>query len=156
PRLVSILVLGRAADARPYLPPWGSARIGWFSVGLRTLVTAGMLYVGFQSGYQRWQDTHGGPPLPVTGRWEVVSMRLNDKDGDKSDPNTWTAIDFTNKALVRTFSSKPPNLVYRANWSVSENKLALNKLLPPASTAEFTYTLSESDKFELRGTLDGK
>jgi hypothetical protein len=156
PWLVSILVMGRAAGARAFLPPLDNARLGWFTLGLRTLVVAGLLYTSFQAAYQRWQDTHGGPPLPVTGRWEVVSMRQDGTEADKSDVNTWAAIDFTNKSMVRSFGSKPPNVVYRAKWNVAESNLSLSKFSAPTWSASFTYALPEPDKLELQGTMDGK
>lgn len=156
PRLFSILVMGRAADARPFLPMFGNVKIGWATLVFRTLVIAGLLFNSIYSNYKRWDDTYGGPPLPVTGRWDVVSMQVDNKEADKNDPTTWTAIDFTNKSLLRTFSSKPPNVVYRATWNTGENKITLAKFIAPTWSANFTYSMPEPDKLELQGTMDGK
>lgn len=156
PWLVRVLVLGRAAEARPISPPLGSVRIGWLALAARTLVVVALLYVSFHSSYERWQATYGGPPLPVTGRWEVVSMRVDGKTADKDDPMAWTAIDFTNKSLLRSFSSKPPNVVHLVTWNIPENSFSLKKFSAPDWSASFTYALPEPDKLELKGSMGGK
>jgi hypothetical protein len=156
PRLMSLLVLGRGAEARPFLPPWGSVRIARLALGVRTLVVALVLYATFQENYQRWQKTYGGSPPPVSGRWEVASMRLDDKDADKSDSATWTAIDINNRSLFRIYGTKPPHLAYQVIWNTEENKLSLKKFSTPDWSADFTYALPALDRLELRGSMNGK
>jgi hypothetical protein len=156
PRLVSVLVLGRGAEARPFLPPWGSVRIGRLALGVRTVVVVLVLYATFHENYQRWQKTYGGPPPPLFGRWEVASMQVDDKAADKSDPATWTAIDINNRSLFRIFGTKPPHLAYQVIWNAAENKLSLKKFSTPDWSADFNYALPAPDRLELHGAMNGK
>jgi hypothetical protein len=45
---------------------------------------------------------------------------------------------------------------YRMTWNTESKKLTLSKIIGPTSSATLVYDLPESDKLELRGTMDGK
>ncbi len=99
---------------------------------------------------------YGGPPPPVMGRWELVSMQVDKKEPDKDDPMHWSWLDFSSKKVARLAGPKPPNVVYAITWDTENKKLTLAKLRPPTSSATFTYDLPEPDKLELQGSMDGK
>jgi hypothetical protein len=156
PRLVNVLVLGRAVQALALAPLLGSARFDRFAVLFRTLLVAAMLASQIQRGYKRWQDAYGALPLPVGGRWDVVRMRIDDKEPSKSDPLLWTWLEFTNKTILRLTGPTPPPLAYRMTWNPDRKELTLSKFGGPTPLATFVYDLPQSDKLELRGTMDGK
>ena len=156
PRLVNVLVLGRAVQALALAPLLGSARFNRFAVLFRTLLVAAMLASQIQGGYKQWQAAYGALPLPVGGRWDVVRMRIDGREPSKSDPLMWTWLEFTNNTILRLAGPTPPPLPYRMTWNPDRKELTLSKFGGPTSSATFVYDLPQSDKLELRGTMDGK
>ena len=157
PDLFSILVMGRSAEARPFLPLLGDVRIDRGALLLRTLLVAAMVYAQCKGSYKFWNDMHGGPPLPVAGRWEVVELQLDKKQPDKADPAAWNWLDFSNKAYVRVGGPKPPNLVYKGTWNTDEKSLTLGKFSAPLWSAAFTYDLPRTDQTgSSKGPMDEK
>jgi hypothetical protein len=153
PRLVNVLVLGRAVAAMRLAPLLGSVGFDRVALAFRTLLVAAMLAGQILSGYRQWQATYGGEPLPLSGKWEVISMRVaNEEPGDTSK---WTWLDFTTKTIVRISGPTPPPLVYRMTWSAESKELTLARAGGPVS-ATLSYDLPEPHKLELRGSLDGK
>ena len=99
---------------------------------------------------------YGGPPPPVAGRWELVSMQVDKKEPDKDDPVSWSWLDFSNRKFIRLAGPKPPNSVYMITWDTEAKKLTLGKFRAPEWSATFTYDLPEPDQLELQGSMDGK
>jgi len=156
PRLIKVLLLGRAVEARPFALLLENVWIDRTALVLRTLLVAGMLYGQIHGAYHLWSEMYGGPQPPVLGRWEVVSMRVDNKEPHKDDPMIWKSLDFMNKTLVRLSGPTPPNVVYRVAWNPEEKKLTLTKFSTPTWSATFTYDLPQSDALELKGSMDGK
>jgi hypothetical protein len=156
PRFIRVMVLGQAVEAKPFSPLLGSVKLDRLTLVLRTLLVVAMVYVQIHRGYERWSDMYGGPPPPVIGRWELVSMQVDEKEPDKDDPMNWSSIDFSSKKVARLVGPKPPAAVYTITWDPKEKKLALAKLRTPTSSATFTYDLPEPDQLELEGSMDGK
>jgi hypothetical protein len=155
PRLFNVLILNRSVEAKPFTPMLGSIRFDRFAVVLRTLVVADMLYGQIHFSHKTWNSMYGGPPAPLTGRWDVVEVQIDKKDAGKNDPATWSWLDFSNKSL-RLASLKPPAAVYRVTWNPDEKKLTLGKFADPTWSATFTYNFAESDKLKLQGSMDSK
>ena len=86
PRIVSVLVLGKAVEARPFAPLLGRVKLDRLALVLRTLLVVVMVYGQIHRSYKRWNDMYGGPPAPVLGRWDLVSMQIDKKEPDKDDP----------------------------------------------------------------------
>ncbi len=156
PRLWGAVVLGRAVEAKVYTPLFGNVWMGRFGLLLRTLIVGAWLYSSISSGYDRWNKAYGGPPAPVQGRWEVVSLQIDSKEPDKDDALNWKSLDFSNKSMVRLSGPKPPMMIYSTTWKADEKKLTLGKFSSPLWSAAFTYDLPQEDKLELQGTMDGK
>jgi hypothetical protein len=156
PRLFRVLVLGEAAPARPFAPLLGNVKLDRGVVVLRTLVVAAMVYSQLRANYERWNDTYGGPPAPVAGRWDLVSMLVDKKEPDNDDPVNWRWLDFSNRKLMRLAGPKPPTTVYLITWDTNGKKLTLAKVRTPEWSATFRYNLSDSGKLELEGSMDGK
>jgi hypothetical protein len=156
PRLANVFVLGRAVQALPLAPLLGSRRFDRFALVFRTLVVLAMLAGQIQVGYKRWQDAYGPLPVPVRGRWDVVRLRIDGQEPNKSDPPLWTWLEFSNKAILRLAGPTPAPLPYRITWNPDSKELTLSKFGGPTSPATFMYDLLEADKLELRGTIDGK
>ncbi len=156
PRFIRVLVLGKAVEAKDFTPFLGNVKLDRLALGLRTLVVGAMLYGAIHSGYKRWSDLYAGPPAPVAGRWEVVSMEVEKKVPDRDDPMNWSSLDFSNRKTLRLAPAKPPTVAYRIAWNTAEKKLTLAKVREPAWSATFTYDLPEPDKLELQGSMDGK
>ena len=156
PRLFSIFILGRAAPAQPFPRLLGSLVCHRLAYTFRTLLVLAMLYGQIQVGYKRWNDTYGGPPTPVTGRWERVSLQIDTKDASPNDPLNWKFLDFVNKSMVRITSQNAPMTVYRTAWSADGNLLTLTRFTGQAWNAQLTFALPAPDKFELHGTINGK
>ena len=84
---------------------------------------------------------YGGPPAPVSGRWERVTIQVDGKEPGKDDPLNWSWLDFSNKMFTRLAGPKPPNLAYRVTWVREEKKLTLARFSAPEWKATFTYNL---------------
>ena len=149
-------MLGRAVEAKVYAPLFGNKWMGYFGLLLRTVIVGAWLYSNISSGYERWNKSYGGPPAPVQGRWEVVTLQIDDKDPEKDDPLNWKSLDFSNKSMVRLSGPKPPMLVYSADWKPEEKKLILGKFTTSLWSATFTYEMPQEDKLELQGKMEGK
>ena len=156
PRFIRAVVLGEAVAAKPFTPLLGSVKLDRFVVGLRTLLVAAMLYAPIHGSYKRWSDMYGGPAPPVIGRWELVSIWVDDQEPDKDDPMNWSSLDFSSKKVVRLIGPKPPAVVYTITWDTQQKKLTLAKLRSPTPSATFSYDLPEPDQLELEGSIDGK
>ncbi len=156
PRLASVLVLGNAVPAKTFTPLLGNVTLDRLAVVLRTILVAAMIYGQIRGSYKMWTEMYGGPPAPVEGRWELVSMHVDKKEPAKDDPMSWSWLDFSNRKIMRLGGPKPPNVVYRITWNTEEKKLTLAKVRPPISSATFTYDLPEPDKLELQGAMEGK
>jgi hypothetical protein len=156
PRLIGVLVLGKAALARPFAPLFGNVKLDRLAVALRTLLVVAMVYGQIHRNFKRWNDMYGGPPAPVVGRWELVAMQVNQKEPGKDDPMNWSWLDFSSKKIMRLAGPKPPNLVYMITWDTDKKNLTLAKTRTPTWSATFRYDLSEPDKLELQGSMDGK
>jgi hypothetical protein len=156
PRLIRVLVLGQAALARPLPPLLGNVKLDRVALVLRTLLVVTMACGQLHGSYKLWRDMYGGPPAPVGGRWDVVSMQIDGKEPEKDDPLNWSSLDFSNRKFVRLTGPKPPHLLYKLTWDTEKKKLTLAKFSTPAWSASFTYDLPEPDKLELQGSMDGK
>jgi hypothetical protein len=156
PRLFSVMVLGRAAEPKAYPPLLGNKWCGRVGMLIRLLVVGLFLYSQISFGYTMWFKRHGGPPAPVKGHWEKVTLQIDGKDVDPNDVLNWKSLDFTNKAMVRITGPKPPMMVYNTTWNPDEKKLTLGKFTDDQWSAEFTYNLPTADKLELTGKMDGK
>ena len=156
PRLMLVLVLGQAAEATPFTPLLGNVTLDRLALVLRTLLVVAMLYGQIRGTFKLWNDIYGGPPAPVTGRWELISMQVDNKEPDKDDPKNWRWIDFSSRKTARLTGPKPPNLTYKTAWDSENKKLTLAKFSTPDWSATFTYDLPAPDKLELQGTMDGK
>lgn len=156
PRLLTVMVLGRAVEPRPYPPLLGNKWCDYFGMAFRLLVVAGMLYGQISFGYKMWSDRYAGPPAPVLGQWEKVTLQIDGKDADPNDALNWKSLDFSNKAMVRLTGPKPPMMVYKVTWNTDEKKMTLGKFTTATWSAEFSYNLPAADKLELTGTMDGK
>jgi hypothetical protein len=156
PRLANVFVLGRGVQPLPLAPLLGSRRFDRLAVAFRTLLVAVMLASQIQGGYKRWEAAYGGLPLPVSGRWNVVRMRIDEKELDNSDPRMWTWLEFSNKTILRLAGPTPSPSVYRLTWNPDGNELSLAKFTDPTTSATFLYDLPEAEKLELHGTMDGK
>jgi hypothetical protein len=97
PRLTNALVLGKAVEARPFIPLLGDVNFDRLVLVLRTLVVVAMVYGQVRGSYKMWNDMYGGPPAPIAGRWDLVSMQIDEKEPDKDDPMTWRWLDFTSR-----------------------------------------------------------
>jgi hypothetical protein len=156
PRLFNVLVLGRAVQALPLAPLRGSVRFDRCIVLLRTLLVAAILAGEILSGYKRWDDTYGSMPLPNGSRWDVVQMQVDGKEPDKGDPLAWAWLEFSNKSILRITGPTPSPTPYRTTWKPGNNELTISKIVGPTSSGTFVYDIPETDKLELRGTMDGK
>ena len=123
---------------------------------LRTLLVVAILYGQIHRNYRRWNDMSGGPPAALVGRWDLVSMQIDQKEPDKDDPMNWSWLDFSNRKFMRLAGPKPPNVTYMITWKPEEKKLTLAKIRTPDRSATFSYDLPEPDKLELQGSMDGK
>ncbi len=155
PRCISVLVLGRAAPARPFTPLLGSAALDRIALVFRTLLVLAMLYGQIHGHYKRWSDMHGGPPAPVLGRWERVAVQVDGKEPGNDDPLNWSWLDFSNRKTMRLAGPKPPTVVYLITWDTPGKKLTLAKVRDPKWSATFKYDLPEPEKLELEGSMDG-
>jgi hypothetical protein len=156
PRCIGVLVLGKAAPEEAFTPLMGNVKLDRLAVVLRTLLVVAILYGTIKGHYRRWTDTYGGPPAPVLGRWERVTMQVDKKEPGEDDPLNWKWLDFSNRRVMRLAGPKPPNLVYTITWDTEGKKLTLAKVREPTWSATFTYNLVEPDKLELDGLMDGK
>jgi hypothetical protein len=156
PRLFSVLVLGRAVEARLFTRLFGNVKLDRLALVLRTLLVIAMLYGHVQGSYQQWNDMYGGPPAPVTGRWDLVSMTIDKKEPGDDDPLKWAWLDFSNRKFIRLSGPKPPPMVYMITWHMNEKKLTLAKFREPMWSATLSFDLPEPDKLNLEGTVDGK
>ncbi len=156
PRSISVLALGRAAPARAFKPLLGSAVLDRIALVLRTLLVLAMLYGQINGSYKRWNDTYGGPPAPVAGRWERVTMEIDGKEPDKDDPLSWTWLDFSNKKYMRLAGPKPPNVIYAVTWDSAGKSLTLAKVRDPKWSTTLKYDLPEPDMLKVEGVMDGK
>jgi hypothetical protein len=156
PRLTKAMVLGKAVPATPFEPMLGKIWLDRTCLVFRTLVVALMLWGQVYREYQQWNEWHGGPQPPALGRWDVTSMRIDDKELTKGDPKTWVWLDFMNKSMARLSGLKPPMLAYRIAWNSETKNLTLTRFSAPGWSAIFTYEFPEPDALELRGLMDGK
>ena len=138
PRLIRVLVLGKAVEARPFTPLLGNVKLDRLALVLRTLLVAAMVYGQIHGSYERWNDMYGGPPAPVAGRWELVSMQVDKKEPAKDDPMNWSWLDFSNRKFMRLAGPKPPHTVYLITWDTKEKKLTLAKFRTPTWSATFS------------------
>jgi hypothetical protein len=156
PRLIRVLVLGKAVEARPYTPLFGNVILDRVVLSLRTLLVVAIVYGQIRGNYERWIDMYGGPPAPVVGRWDLVSMEVDKKEPGKDDPMTWNWLDFSSRKYMRLAGPKPPHVMYSTTWDKTEKKLTLSRFTKPDWSATFTYELPEPEKLELQGQMDGK
>jgi hypothetical protein len=156
PRFVRVLVLGRSVEPLWLPPRLGSKICDRITLVFRTLLVAGLLAGQIQGGYKQWQAAYGRPPVPVGGRWHVVSLKVDGKEPSQGDPLKWTWLEFTNGTILRMSSATPPLPAYRMTWNTESKELSLTKVIGPISSAKLTYDLPEPDRMELRGTMDGK
>jgi hypothetical protein len=156
PRFVSVLVLGRAAEARPFSPLLGNVKLDRWAVLLRTLLVIAMVYGQIHMSYKRWIDMNGGPEAPLVGHWDLVSMQIDKNEPGKDDPMRWSWLDFGKRKSMRLLRLKQPTSVYSVTWDTKERKFTLTKFLTPAWSATFSYDLPEPDKLEIQGSMDGK
>jgi hypothetical protein len=156
PRLTRVLVLGKSVEAMPLPPLLGHVALDRFAHVSRTLLVVAMLSSQIRGSYKLWSDMYGGPPAPLAGRWETVSIQVDAKKPDKDDPMNWSRLDFSNRKFVSLTGPKPPSQVYMITWDNEGKKLALSRFGTPGFSATFTYELPEPDKLELHGSMDGK
>jgi hypothetical protein len=157
-RLTNVLVWGRAVPAKLFPPLLGSVRLDRTALVVRTLLVAAMIYAQVHFGYQGWSRMYGGPPGPVSGRWDVESMEIDRKDVAKDDPELWSWLDFSTRGLMRVSIPRANTKIvgYRVNWIGMLNKVTLTRYIPPRPPAVFDFELKAPDKLVLQGMLEGK
>jgi hypothetical protein len=156
PRLIDGLVLGKAVAAMSFPPLLGSIQLDRLARVLRTLLVVTIVYSQVHGSQRLWNDMYGGAPAPVLGRWELVSMEVDQNKPAEDDPMNWSWLDFSNRTFLRLAGPKPPNIVYLITWDTESKKLTLTKVRTPTWSATFSYDVPEPDKLELRGSMDGK
>jgi hypothetical protein len=156
PRLIGGFLLGKAVAAMSLSPCLGSAVLDRLARASRTLLVVAMVYGQVHGSHQRWNDMYGGAPAPALGRWELVSMEVDEDELAEDDPMNWRWLDFSNRKLVRLAGPKPPHLVYLITWDTESKNLTLTKFRTPTWSATFHYDMPEPDKLELEGSMDGK
>jgi hypothetical protein len=156
PRLIDSLVLGKAVAAMSFAPLFGSVKLDRVARVLRTLVVLLMVLGQVAGSFQRWSEMYGGPPAPVLGRWDMVSIQVAKNKPADDDPMNWSWLDFSNSKIMRLSGPKPPTTVYMITWNTESKKLTLTKVRAPQSSATFDYKVPEPDLLELEGTMDGK
>jgi hypothetical protein len=156
PRLIRVLVLCEAVEARQFAPLFGHALLDGLALVLRTLIVVAMVYGQIRGGYERWSDIYDGPPARVEGRWELVSMQVDEKEPSNDDPMYWRWLEFSNRKFLRLAGPKPPNLLYTITWDTKEKKLTLTQFRKPDWSATLRYNLPEPEELELNGSMDGK
>ncbi len=154
PRIVKVLVLGWAVEARPFKPLLGNVKVDRFAVVFRTVLVAAMLYSQIRAGYVSLSDRH--TPAPISGRWDVVSMRVDKNESDTGAPMAWSWLDFSNKFTLRLSGPKPPTMAYRITWKPEDKTFTLTKFGEPSWSATFAYDMPQPDRLELHGLMDGK
>ena len=88
PRFFRVLVLGQAAPARSFPRLLLSVALDRIAVVVRTLLVLAMLYGQVRGSYKLWSDMYGGPPAPLAGRWDLVSMQVDQNEPGKDDPTS--------------------------------------------------------------------
>ena len=156
PRLMSVLVLGKAVDARTFAPLFGDVKFDRLILALRTLIVVAMVSGQIHGSYKLWTDMYGGPAAPVDGRWELVSMQVDKKVPGQDDPMSWKWLDFSNRKFMRLAGPKPPHVFHQITWDTKEKKFTLASFRKPNWSATFSYKFPELDKLELEGSMDGK
>ncbi len=156
PRIIRVLVLGQSVEAKPFRPLLSRIKLDRAALVLRTLLVIAMVYDQAHGSFERWNETYGGPPAPVLGRWDVVSMQVDQKKPGSDDPLNWTWLDFSNRKILRLAGPKPPNTIYLLNWDPTERKLTLTNFRKPEWSAIFKYELPQAGELKLQGSMDGK
>lgn len=156
PWLICVLVLGKAVEARPFTPLFGSVGLDRLVVVLRTLLVAAIVYGQFHQSFKAWTDAYAGPPAPLSGHWDLVSIQIDEQEPGKDDPMNLTWLDFSNRQYVRLAGPRPPYLAYKVTWIAPEKKFTLSKFSDPKWSATFSYELQEPEKLELKGRMDEK
>jgi hypothetical protein len=156
PRLIKAMVLGMAVPATPFAPLLHKVWLDRTALVLRTLLVALMLWSQIHANYERWNEWHGGEQPPALGRWDVVSMRIDNKEAVKGDPMTWEWLDFMNRSLLRLSGTTPPTVVYRVAWNSDAKSITLTRFSSLGWSATFNYEFPQPDTLELRGSMDGK
>ncbi|HET6324765.1 MAG TPA: hypothetical protein VFG04_08700 [Planctomycetaceae bacterium] len=156
PRLIRVLVLGKAVEARPFTPLFGHVPLERLAHVLRTLLVVAMVYGQIHGSLELWNDMYGSLPAPVLGRWDIVSMQVDQKKPGKDDPLNWSWLDFSNRKVLRVAGPKPRNAYYLLTWDPTEKKITLADFRKPEWTATFNYDLPQPDKLKLQGSMDGK
>jgi hypothetical protein len=156
PRFTSAIVLGKAVAAIPFAPLLEKPWLDRTALVLRTVLVLLMLWGQIHVGYQRWNEWHGGPQPPALGRWDVVSMQIDNREPSKGDPKAWVSLDFMNKSLLRLSGPTPPTVVYRIAWKPEAKNVTFTKFSAPEWSASFAYEFPRPDALELRGSVDGK
>lgn len=156
PRLFNLFVLGRAAEPSQF--PWfcNSKWCSRLALAFRTLLVTAMLFGQIQVGYKQWNDTYGGTPPPVQGRWQAVAVILDGKPAAHDDSLNWKYLDFASNNMVRITSPKPPILAYKSSWNVEEKTLVIGKFSNPMWSARMQFELPAQDQIKLSGTIEGR
>ena len=68
-----------------------------------------------------------GRQLPVSGRWDLVSMQVDKKEPGKDDSVRWSSLDFSNRKYMRLAGPKPPTVVHLITWDTKEKNLTLDQ-----------------------------
>ena len=136
PRLVGVLVLGKGVEARPFIPLLGSFKLDRWALVLRTVIVMAMVYGQVHASYKRWNDMYSGPPAPVSGRWDLVSMQVDKKEPGKDDSVRWSSLDFSNRKYMRLAGPKPPTVVHLITWDTQREK-------PHAHEGPYTVVVGE-------------
>jgi hypothetical protein len=155
-RLVDVFLLGKAVAAMSLPSYFGSFRLNQLARALRTLLVVAMVYAQVDGSRKRWDEMYGGPPAPVLGRWELVSMEIDQNEPAEDDPMKWRWLDFSNRRMVRLAGPNPPTLVCLITWDTQSKKLTLTQFRKPTWSATFSYDAPELDRLDLKGSMDGK
>ena len=157
-RLTNLFVLGRAIPAKLFPPMLGRVGLDRTVVVFRSLLVVLVLYSHIVSGSLMWTRFYGGPPSPITGKWDVVDMKIDGKTVAKDDAATWAWLDFSMKSFVRVnLPNGTPKMVgYRVEWHAEDKQVDWTRFVPPKPPVKLEYNLSEPDKLELKGAFDGK
>ncbi len=157
-RLTNLFLLGRAVPAKLFLPMLGRVWLDRTALVCRSLLVVLVIYSHIASGSMMWTRFYGGPPSPITGKWDVVDMKIDGKPVAKEDAALWAWLDFGNKGLVRvSLPNGTPKMVgYRLDWHADDKQVNWTRYVPPKPPVKVEYNLTEPDKLELTGTFDGK
>ncbi|QEH34631.1 hypothetical protein OJF2_31720 [Aquisphaera giovannonii] len=156
PRLARVFLFGEAVPAMALPRLFRRTGLDRASRAFRTLLVIAMILGQALGSYEQWGRVNAGDAAPVAGLWEPVSMEVDGKEPDESDPMRWRSLDFSSRRILRLAGPKPPNLGYSVTWEPAARTFTLTRFNRPEWSATFHYSSPEADRLELEGSMDGK